>query len=280
MRILLSPKRAPGRQARTDHEVATLEELVKYTEQPLQRVVEPVLDAIKRGQHLEPSGIFRQSMAGCCKEHRFIHGSDEDNVYRFYNWQTTFAYYPHCMATTPPLGWNSVTHWHGDKFRGIFNLGDEYIRGCGLSRQVAYHLVSGGTIGSFDEWMISIGCKMDPSCTPFVKDLQSSITAGMHKATPASLVICYDGVDVGRKAKPRSKLNGNDACFFHRFSGVLLNFRCNNPTRRSSVRLEDNRKAEAYAGLAFLRRNISYPGGYDMCKVPEDFVKFTSTFRV
>ncbi|KAL1474853.1 hypothetical protein MTO96_020495 [Rhipicephalus appendiculatus] len=126
MGVLLSlPGPAPVRVISRvpDREVAplsTLEELLGFKEDPLLCAVAPLSDAVKRGKPGDPRTIFCHDMDGNYNEDRFIHGSDEHNVYRFHHWQIidTFVYYSHHMVTIPPPGWISAAHRHGVKVLG------------------------------------------------------------------------------------------------------------------------------------------------------------------
>ncbi|XP_075558086.1 cytosolic endo-beta-N-acetylglucosaminidase-like isoform X4 [Dermacentor variabilis] len=154
-----------------DREVApleTLNELLEYKEQPLLCAVEPLSDAVKRGRPGEPRTIFCHDMGGGYCEDRFIYGCNQANGYRFHHWQIidTFIYYSHHMVTIPPPGWISAAHKHGVKVLGTFILGEEDIktlnrvRGSGLVPQVAAQLARVASMGWFDGWLISIGCKV------------------------------------------------------------------------------------------------------------------------
>ncbi|KAL3203537.1 hypothetical protein MRX96_011908 [Rhipicephalus microplus] len=193
----------------------TLDELLGYKKEPLLCAVEPLSAAIKRGKRGEPKTIFCHDMDGNYKEDRFIYGTDEAQGYRFHHWQVidTFIYYSHHMVTIPPPGWITAAHKHAVKVLGTFILGKDgtkalnTIRFSGLTSQVAVQLANVARVGRFDGWLISIGCKMDPSCISFLEDLLLSITEETHKAVPGSLVIWYDPVDVDGNAKPHNELN-------------------------------------------------------------------------
>ncbi|KAL1450284.1 hypothetical protein MTO96_028034 [Rhipicephalus appendiculatus] len=263
-----------------DREVAplsTLDELIKFKEEPLLCAVEPLSDAIKRGKPGDPRTIFCHDMDGNYKEDRFIHGSDEHNVYRFHHWQIidTFVYYSHHMVTIPPPGWISAAHRHGVKVLGTFIVGEEdiktinIIRGSGQTTQVATQLANVATVGRFDGWVISIGCKIDRICIPFVKDLLKAITTEMHRAVPGSLVIWYDAVDVDGKVKPQNELNQKNAGFLDLCDGIFINFRWTEAMLLSSAQLAGNRKADVYVGVDVYGRGTKYPGGYETYKAVE-----------
>ncbi|KAH6945347.1 hypothetical protein HPB50_007913 [Hyalomma asiaticum] len=117
-------KRGPAQQVRPVGEVApfmTLDGILAYSERPLRCVVEQLSDALKSGNPGEPRTIFRHDMDGNYKEDRFIHGSDQANVYRFHHWQKidTFTYYSHHVVRTPPPGWTFAAHLHGVAFPGV-----------------------------------------------------------------------------------------------------------------------------------------------------------------
>ncbi|KAH6943197.1 hypothetical protein HPB50_017154 [Hyalomma asiaticum] len=260
-----------------DREVApltTLAQLLEYNEQPLLCVVDPLSNAIRRGEPGQPRTIFCHDMDGNYNEDRFIHGSDKADAYRFHHWQIieTFIYYSRYMVTIPPPGWISVAHRHGVKVLGTFILGEDdtktinMIRGSGLMQQVVAQLVKVTTTGRFDGWLISIGCNMDPSCVAFVKDFLKSITDEVHKAIPGSLVIWYDALDVDGKTKPHNELDGKNACFFDLCDGIFLNFRWTEAMLRNSAQLAGDRKADVYAGVDVYARHTSYTGGYTTCK--------------
>ncbi|KAH7985806.1 hypothetical protein HPB52_025390 [Rhipicephalus sanguineus] len=260
-----------------DREVAplsTLDELLKYKEEPLLCAVAPLSDAVRRGKPGDPRTIFCHDMDGNYNEDRFIHGSDERNVYRFHHWQIidTFVYYSHHMVTIPPPGWISAAHRHGVKVLGTFILGEDdvktinIIRGSGQTTQVATQLANVATVGRFDGWIISIGCKVDRSCIPFVKDLLKAITTETHRAVPGSLVIWYDAVDVDGKANPQNELNQRNACFFDLCDGIFLNFQWTEAMLLSSAQLAGNRKADVYVGVDVHGRDTKYPGGYETYK--------------
>ncbi|KAL1455783.1 hypothetical protein MTO96_043628, partial [Rhipicephalus appendiculatus] len=140
------------------------------------------------------------------------------------------------------------------------------IRCSGLTSQVAAQLANIARVGRFDGWLISIGCKVDPSWIPFVEDLLTSITEETHKAVPGSLVIWYDAVDVDGNAKPHNELNEKNSCFFDQCDGIFLNFRWTEDLLLNSARVAGDRKADVYAGVDVYARETSYPGGYDMYK--------------
>ncbi|KAL1450283.1 hypothetical protein MTO96_028033 [Rhipicephalus appendiculatus] len=246
----------------------------EYKEEPLLCAVEPLLDAIKRGKPGDPRTIFCHDMDGNYKEDRFIYGSDDASAYRFHHWQIidTFIYYSHYMVTIPPPGWISAAHRHGVKVLGTFILGKDdiktinIVRGSGLTSQVAAQLANVARAGRFDGWLISIGCKMDRSCIPFVKDLLKAIATETHKAVPGSLVIWYDAVDVDGKTKPQNELNEKNACFLDLCDGIFLNFRWTEEMLMSSAQLAGDRKADVYVGVDVYARNTSYRGGYEMYK--------------
>ncbi|XP_075725100.1 cytosolic endo-beta-N-acetylglucosaminidase isoform X2 [Rhipicephalus microplus] len=205
---------------------------------------------------------------------RFIHGSEESNLYRFHHWQIidTFIYYSHYMVTIPPPGWISAAHRHGVKVLGTFILGDggiktiNIVRGSGLTAQVATQLAKVATVGRFDGWLVSIGCKMDRSCIPFVKNLLRAITSEMHKAVPGSLVIWYDAVDVDGNAKPHNQLNQKNVSFFDQCDGIFLNFQWTEAMLLSSAQFAGNRKADVYVGVDVFGRDTTYPGGFETYK--------------
>ncbi|KAH7943252.1 hypothetical protein HPB52_006571 [Rhipicephalus sanguineus] len=270
---------APVREVKwvPDREVAplrTLDELLKYKEEPLLCVVEPLSEAIERGKPGNPRTIFCHDMDGNYKEDRFVYGSDDASAYRFHHWQIidTFIYYSHQMVTIPPPGWISAAHRHGVKVLGTFILGKDDIktiniaRGSGLTSQVATQLANVARTGRFDGWLISIGCKMDRSCVPFVKNLLSAVTTETHKAVPGSLVIWYDALDVNGKTKPQNELNEKNACFLDLCDGIFLNFRWTEEMLTSSAQLAGDRKADVYVGIDVYARNTSYRGGYEMYK--------------
>ncbi|KAH6943196.1 hypothetical protein HPB50_017153 [Hyalomma asiaticum] len=252
----------------------TLEELLEYQEKPPLCEVVPLSDAIRRGNPGDPRTIFCHDMDGNYKEDRFIHGCNESNVYRFHHWQIidTFIYYSHHMVTIPPLGWISAAHRHGVKVLGTFTVGDDgtstikMVRDAGLGSQVAAQLTKVATVGKFDGWLISIGCKMDRGSIEFVKDFLGTITAEMHKAVPGSLVIWYDSVDVDGNFEPRNELNHKNGCFFDLCDGIFLNFHWTEAMLRSSADFAGSRKADVYAGVDVYARNTSYYGGYDTYK--------------
>ncbi|KAH7943208.1 hypothetical protein HPB52_006520 [Rhipicephalus sanguineus] len=254
--------------------LTTLNELLEYKEEPLLCAVEPLSEAIERGKPGDPRTIFCHDMDGNYKEDRFIHGTDEAHGYRFHHWQVidTFIYYSHHMVTIPPPGWISAAHRHAVKVLGTFILGEDgtktvnTIRCSGLASQVAAQLANVARVGRFDGWLISIGCKMDPSWIPFLENMLQSITEETHKAVPGSLVIWYDAVDVDGNAKPHNELNEKNTCFFDLCDGIFLNFCWTEDLLLSSARVAGNRKADVYAGVDVYARETSYPGGYDMYK--------------
>ncbi|KAH6943195.1 hypothetical protein HPB50_017152 [Hyalomma asiaticum] len=229
--------RAPVREVREiiwvpDRDVAplkTLDELLEYQGQPLLCVVEPLSDAIRRGEPGSPRTIFCHDMDNNYKEDRFIYGCEEADVYRFYHWQIidTFIYYSHHMVTIPPPGWISAAHRHGVNVLGTFILGSNdiktinRIRGAGLAPQVAAQLAKVAAVGRFDGWLVSIGCNM---------------------------------------------LNEKNACFFNLCDGIFLNFRWTEAVLRRSAQLAGDRKADVYAGVDVFARNTWYIGGYGMYK--------------
>ncbi|XP_075558083.1 cytosolic endo-beta-N-acetylglucosaminidase-like isoform X1 [Dermacentor variabilis] len=260
-----------------DREVApleTLNELLEYKEQPLLCAVEPLSDAVKRGRPGEPRTIFCHDMGGGYCEDRFIYGCNQANGYRFHHWQIidTFIYYSHHMVTIPPPGWISAAHKHGVKVLGTFILGEEDIktlnrvRGSGLVPQVAAQLARVASMGWFDGWLISIGCKVDASCVPFLKDLLRTTTTETHKAVPGSLVIWYDAVDIDGKSEPQNELNRKNSCFLDLCDGIFLNFHWTEVMLRKSAQIAGDRKVDVYAGVDVYARGTSYPGGYDMYK--------------
>ncbi|KAL1450280.1 hypothetical protein MTO96_028030 [Rhipicephalus appendiculatus] len=269
MGVLLSLSKPGPAQLRVinrvpDREVAplgTLDELLNFKDEPLLCAVEPLSDAIKRGKPGEPRTIFCHDMDNNYKEDRFIHGTDEANLYRFHHWQIidTFIYYSHYMVTIPPPGWISAAHRHGVKVLGkkcrtTQNLhpGDDGIktintvRGSGLTPQVATQLAKVATVGRFDGWLVSIGCKMDRSCIPFV--------------------IWYDAVDVDGNAKPHNELNQKNAAFLDLCDGIFLNFHWTEAMLLSSAQLAGNRKADVYVGVDVYGRKTTYAGGFEMYK--------------
>ncbi|KAH8036740.1 hypothetical protein HPB51_004254 [Rhipicephalus microplus] len=155
---------------------------------------------------------------------------------------------------------------------GTFILGKDgtkalnTIRFSGLTSQVAVQLANVARVGRFDGWLISIGCKMDPSCISFLENLLSSITEETHKAVPGSLVIWYDAVDVDGNAKPHNELNEKNACFFDLCDGIFLDFRWTEDMLLNSARVAGDRKADVYAGVDVYARETWYSGGYDMYK--------------
>ncbi|KAL1474854.1 hypothetical protein MTO96_020496 [Rhipicephalus appendiculatus] len=262
-----------------DREVAplrTIDELLEYKKEPLLCAIEPLSDAVKRGKPGDLRTIFCHDMDNNYKEDRFIYGSDDASAYRFHHWQIidTFIYYSHHMVTIPPPGWiSAAAHRHGVKVLGTFILGKDdiktinIVRGSGLTSQVATQLANVARAGRFDGWLISIGCKMDRSCIPFVKDFLSAVTTETHKAVPGSLVIWYDALDVDGKAKPHNELNEKNACFLDLCDGVFLNFRWTEEMLMSSAQLAGDRKADVYVGVDVYARHTSYRGGYEMYKM-------------
>ncbi|KAL3178759.1 hypothetical protein MRX96_009438 [Rhipicephalus microplus] len=267
-------KWVPNREATP---LRTLDELLRYKDEPLLCAVEPLSDAIKRGKPGDPRTIFCHDMDNNYKEDRFIYGSDDASAYRFHHWQIidTFIYYSHHMVTIPPPGWISAAHRHGVKVLGTFILGKDdiktinIVRGSGLTSQAAAQLANVARAGRFDGWLVSIGCSMDRSCVPFVKGFLKAITSETHKALPGSLVIWYDAVDVDGKAKPHNELNEKNACFLHLCDGIFLNFRWTEEMLTRSAQLAGDRKADVYVGVDVYARNTSYHGGYEMYKAVE-----------
>ncbi|XP_075559498.1 cytosolic endo-beta-N-acetylglucosaminidase-like isoform X1 [Dermacentor variabilis] len=252
----------------------TLDELLAYKEQPFLCAVEPLSEAIKRGEPGDPRTIFCHDMGGGYNEDRFIHGCSEPHVYRFHHWQIidTFIYYSHHMVTIPPPGWISAAHKHGVKVLGTFILGKDdgktidEIKNLDLVPQVAAQLAHVASVGRFDGWLISIGCEVPRTCVPVVKDLLKAVTTEVHKAVPGSLVIWYDAVDVNGKAKPHNELDEKNSCFLDLCDGIFLNFRWTEAMLQRSAQLAGNRKADVYAGVDVYARGTSYPGGFDTYK--------------
>ncbi|XP_075558087.1 cytosolic endo-beta-N-acetylglucosaminidase-like isoform X1 [Dermacentor variabilis] len=258
-----------------DREVApleTLDELLGFEKQPFLCAVEPLSDAVRRARPGEPRTIFCHDMDGGYREDRFIYGCEESNGYRFHHWQIidTFIYYAHHMVTIPPPGWISAAHKHGVKVLGTFILGEKDIktinrvRGSGLVPQVAAQLARVASVGRFDGWLISIGCKVDASCVPFLKDLLRTTTTETHKAVSGSLVIWYDAVDIDGMPEPHNELNGKNSCFLDLCDGIFLNFCWTEAMLRKSAQLAGDRKADVYAGVDVYARGTLYRGGYDM----------------
>ncbi|KAL3178760.1 hypothetical protein MRX96_009439 [Rhipicephalus microplus] len=262
MGVLFSQKTAPAplrviKQV-PDREVAplsTVYELLKFKKEPLLCAVAPLSDAIERGKPKDPRTIFCHDMDDNYKEDRFIHGSDEHNVYRFHHWQ--------------------IIDTHGVKVLGTFILGEDgvktisTIRGSAQMTQVATQLANVATVGRFDGWVVSIGCTINRSCVPFVKELLKAITTKRHKAVPGSLVIWYDALDVDRKAKPQNELNQKNVGFLDLCDGIFINFRWTESMLLSSAQLARNRKADVYVGVDVYGRGTKYPGGYETYKPAE-----------
>ncbi|XP_049523835.1 cytosolic endo-beta-N-acetylglucosaminidase-like [Dermacentor silvarum] len=280
----------------SDREVAPLRAIVellsyKALAQPLLCAVEPLSGAVKRGKPGDPRTIFCHDMGGGYKEDRrirlaslctlsancrFIHGCDARHVYRFHHWQIidTFIYYSHHLVTIPPPGWISAAHKHGVKVLGTFSLDKDRVSaisvvtnfGPAAASLVASQLAHLASVGRFDGWLISIGCKVDRSRVPSLKILLKAITTEVHKAVPGSLVIWYDAVDVDGKAEPHNELNEKNSCFLDLCDGIFLNFRWTEAMLQKSAQLAGDRKADVYAGVDVYARDTPYPGGFEMYK--------------
>ncbi|XP_077491887.1 cytosolic endo-beta-N-acetylglucosaminidase-like [Amblyomma americanum] len=255
--------------------LTTLDELLSYKD-PLLCAVEPLNATIRRGRPEDPKILVCHDMMGGYHDDRFIHGGEDSGSYRFHHWQIidTFVYYTHSLVTIPPPGWITAAHRHGVKVLGTFMLESdeglkiiEAIRNAGLVAQVAEQLALAASLGRFDGWLVSIGCKVGISCVPFVKDLLAAITEKTHRAIPGSLVIWYDAVDTRGMGKPHNELNERNSCFFGLCDGIFLNFRWNEDMLQRSAQLAGDRKADVYVGVDVFARNTPYLGGFNTPQV-------------
>ncbi|KAK8758019.1 hypothetical protein V5799_004347 [Amblyomma americanum] len=251
--------------------LTTLEQLLNYKD-PLLCAVEPLNVTIRRGRPEDPKNLFCHDMMGGYHEDRFVHGSEDNDQYRFHHWHAinTFVYYTHNLVTIPPPGWISAAHRHGVKVLGTFMLGSDEglavikaIKDAGLGPQVAEKLAFVATLGRFDGWLVSIGCRVDSSCVTFLKDFLEAITEKTHSAVPGSMVIWYDAVDTLGNATPHNELNNSNSSFFELCDGIFLNFHWTEDTLQKSAQLAGDRKADVYVGVDVFGRDTHYSGGFN-----------------
>ncbi|XP_075539968.1 cytosolic endo-beta-N-acetylglucosaminidase-like [Dermacentor variabilis] len=250
--------------------IDTVQELLAFREPPLFSV-EPIRE-VKRGEPHAPRTMFCHDMMGGYLEDRFIHGCNKFNSYRFHHWQIidSFVYYSHHLVTIPPRGWISAGHTHGVKVLGTLNAesnaGTRFfskIRGDKLERQVATQLARIAALYRFDGWLVSVACKLDRCCMPFVKDLLRLLTEETHSAVPGSMVIWYDSLTRGGKLCKQNKLNCKNHVFFDMCDGIFLNCEWNEEMLEYSARFARDRKSDVYVGIDVFARRTNYAGGFE-----------------
>ncbi|KAH7956852.1 hypothetical protein HPB52_012866 [Rhipicephalus sanguineus] len=220
-------------------------------------VVEKIRE-VKRGDGQAPRTMFCHDMMGGYHEDRFINGSDKPYGYRFHHWQLidSFVYYAHHLVTIPPPGWISAGHIHGVKVLGTFSLeslaGIQFInkvRGSRLEKEVASQLARIAALHTFDGWLVSIACRLDRSCIPFVKDFLRLLTEEMHSAVPGSMVIWYDAVVRTGKCARQNELNCKNVPFFDLCDGIFIHFKWTEDMLEDSARYAGDRKNDVYVGI-------------------------------
>ncbi|KAL1462141.1 hypothetical protein MTO96_043204 [Rhipicephalus appendiculatus] len=228
---------------------------------------------VKRGDGQAPRIMFCHDMKGGYLEDRFINGCDNPHGYRFHHWHLidSFVYYAHHLVTIPP-SWLDLGRPHTWR-QGTFNVrslaGIQFInkiRGSRLEKEVASQLARIATFYNFDGWLVSIACRMDRSCIPFVKDFLRLLTEEMHNAVPGSMVIWYDAVVRTGKCARQNELNCKNIPFFDLCDGIFLHFKWTEDMLEDSARLAGDRKNDVYVGIDVFARKTEYAGGFETCK--------------
>lgn len=248
----------------------TLEQLLTFEDKPLAFVEH--LCEVKRGGPQAPRTVFCHDMMGGYLEDRFIHGCTDPNSYRFHHWQIldTFVYYSHHLVTIPPACWISAGHLHGVKVLGTLNAefltGVKFfdkIRGSKIEQLVASQLARVAALQRFDGWLVSVACKLDKSCVPFLKNFLRLVTEETHRAVPGSLVIWYDSVTRNGEHTPQNELNGKNVAFFDQCDGIFLHYDWNEEMLQRTARYARDRKSDVYVGIDVFARGTDYAGGFE-----------------
>ncbi|XP_064126696.1 cytosolic endo-beta-N-acetylglucosaminidase isoform X1 [Loxodonta africana] len=251
--------------------LSSLEELLAWTpsvDDGFNVALEPLVCRQPPLSSRRPRTLLCHDMMGGYLDDRFIQGSTVPSPYSFYHWQyiDIFVYFSHHLVTIPPVGWTNAAHRHSVCVLGTFitewseggKLCEAFLAGDERSyRAVADQLVRIAQFFRFDGWLINIENSLSLAAVGNMPLFLQYLTAELHRAVPAGLVLWYDSVVQSGQLKWQDELNEHNRAFFQACDGFFTNYNWKEEHLERMLAQAGERRVDVYVGVdVFARGNV------------------------